>query len=147
MGAEPWSYFVPFEDDVRSAFENLQERERAAGRYENGQSRPGQPDVPAATIDDARRQSGACGTRSILDLVELSDIPHEKFAMMPRFGVMAPLSPDDLIELYGTERPGHEQVVRNTDFYDWIDRGLGIYIVVHDGDRPSELYFAGYSFD
>jgi hypothetical protein len=147
MGAEPWSYFVPFEDDVRTAFEGLQERELAAGRYEKGQSRPGQPNDPAATIDDARRQAGATGTRSILDLGELSDIPHEQFAMPPRFGVMAPLGPDELIGLYGTERPSHEQVVKNTDFYEWIDRGLGIYIVVYDGDRPSELYFAGYSFD
>ena len=38
-------------------------------------------------------------------------------------------------------------VETNQDFYDWLDRGLGIYVIVHDGELPSEIFFAGYSFD
>jgi hypothetical protein len=143
MGAEPWAYFVPFQEDVQAAMEALQQQEFSAGRYLrlSGEGRP------PATILEAIRQGGATGTQSILDMVSISDIPHEVDAEIPQFGSVAPLSTEQLIELYGTEKPSHAMVERNQEFYEWIDRGLGIYIVVYDGDQPSELFFAGYSFD
>jgi hypothetical protein len=35
----------------------------------------------------------------------------------------------------------------NMDFFDPIERGQAIYIVVYREGKPDELFFAGYSFD
>ena len=142
MGAEPWSYFVPFREDFEAALDDLKEREFTAGRY-----RMLDPDDPPATIADAFEQAGASGTGSILDIREVADTPLEVGAEVHAFCMVSPLSSDQLIELYGTDRPTRAMVEANHELYEWLDRGFGIYIVVYDGDRPSELFFAGYSFD
>jgi hypothetical protein len=33
------------------------------------------------------------------------------------------------------------------DFYDDIDRGQAVCITLYENGKPSELFFAGYSFD
>jgi hypothetical protein len=33
------------------------------------------------------------------------------------------------------------------DFFEELDRGHGIYIVLYKDGKPDELFFAGYSFD
>ncbi len=33
------------------------------------------------------------------------------------------------------------------DFWEDIERGMARYIILYDGDKPTELFFAGYSFD
>jgi hypothetical protein len=38
-------------------------------------------------------------------------------------------------------------VEQNLDFLEEIDRGHAIYIVLYEGQMPSEICFAGYSFD
>ena len=148
MGAEPWSCFVPYEPDIATALEAAKAQEFAAGRYSF------EPDDPPATIDEAREQAAESGTASVLDMIGVADAPHadagDWFAtsdMPASFCMAAPLSREQLLELYGTERPTRTQVESNTDFYDWIDRGLGIYVIVYEGETPSEIYFAGYSFD
>ena len=35
----------------------------------------------------------------------------------------------------------------NMDFFEEIERGQGVCFVVYASDRPSEIFFAGYSFD
>lgn len=147
MGAKPWSYFTPYRSDIEAALFDLQRQEFAAGRYDQGDSDLGVPDGPAATIEEARRRCDADGTRSILDMIGVAEMPHEIGSETPNFCMVAPLSAEQLIALYGTERPTRAMVESNDDFYESIDRGLGIYIVVYDGDTPSELFFAGYSFD
>ena len=142
MGAEPWSYFTPYQENVAAALEELKQQEFEAGRY-----RMLDPDNPPASIEDAFEDMDADGTGSILDMMGVTDAPHEVDADAPHFCMVAPLSTEQLIELYGTDKPARAMVEANQDFYEWIDRGMGISIVVYDGDRPSELYFAGYSFD
>jgi len=149
MGAEPWSCFVPYQPDIAAALEAAKAQEFAAGRY-----RVLDPDDPPATIDDAREQAAESGTASVLDMIGVADAPHSDagdwFAtgdIPASFCMAAPLRREQLLELYGTERPGRIQVERNSDFYEWIDRGLGIYVIVYEGETPSEIFFAGYSFD
>ena len=36
---------------------------------------------------------------------------------------------------------------RADDLFEAIPRGQCLYVVVHEGDQPKELFFAGYSFD
>ena len=132
MGAEPWQYFVPYEQDTQAALEKLKEREFRAGRFRYSEENP-------TTIEEAREIADADGTGSILDIDQVGDEPDS--------GVVVPLSAEYLVELYGTAQPTHEMIEANLDFYEDIERGQGIYIVVYKGGKPAEIFFAGYSYD
>jgi hypothetical protein len=132
MGAEPWAYFVPYEADVQAALDRLKEREFRAGRFQSGAKAP-------TTIAEARKFAGAGGTGSILDM--------DRVAAEPDYFAVAPLSPQRLPGLFGSERPTREMIESNHDFYEEIERGQGIYIVVYADGEPAEIFFAGYSFD
>jgi hypothetical protein len=152
MGAEAWSYWVPYREDIAAALEDLQRQEFEAGRY----AKPVGPHFPAASIAEAVRACDASGTRSILDMIGIADAPRPPGFRLedafesdvdPMFSMIAPLAPEQLIELFGTERPTRAMIEENDGFYELIDRGLGIYIIAYDGDAPSELFFAGLSYD
>jgi hypothetical protein len=152
MGAEAWSYFVPYREDIEGSLEELQRREFEAGRY----LKPSGPHLPATSVAEAVRACGASGTRSILDMVGVADEPRPpgfsledafESGIDPGFGLVAPLAPEQLVELFGTERPTRAMIEEGHAVFELIDRGLGIYIVAYEGDMPSELFFAGYSFD
>jgi hypothetical protein len=132
MGAEPWGYFVPYQPDLQAAMEELREREFRAGRYHGSEADP-------ATIEEAREEADADGTRSILDIDRVGDAPD--------YGVVARLTPGQLIEYFGTERPTRAMIEASDDLYEDIERGQGVVIVVYDGDTPSEIFFGGYSYD
>jgi hypothetical protein len=132
MGAEPWSYFVPYQDNVEAALQALREQEFLAGRF-NGS------DMNPATMAEALEMTSPDGTRSILDMMGVSETPE--------FFAVAPLPPEKLREFFGTEQPTHAMVKANPDYFDDIERGQGIYVVVYKDGKPDELYFAGYSFD
>lgn len=149
MGGHPYWYVVKHNPDVDAALQQLREREFLAGRYNPVVMFPDElfpigPHSPApgarhATIADALADSDADGTRSILDLNGVADEPD--------FFTAARLPDEALIEHFGTTRPTREQVERNHDFMEDIERGHGVYIVLYRDDLPDELYFAGYSFD
>ena len=132
MGAEPWNYFVPYEGDIEAALEKLREREFHAGRFRGSELNP-------ATIEEAFENMDADGTASILDITQVADEPD--------FCTVAPLPDERLVELFGTKQPTRQMIVANQDFYEDIDRGQGVYIIVYKDGKPSELFFAGYSFD
>jgi hypothetical protein len=145
MGAEPWSCFVPFQEDIATALEAARVQEFAARRY-----RMDDPDKPPTTIEEAIQQSDADGTGSVLDMLGVIDTPHEvedEQYLGTDFGMVAPLGKERLVELYGTGRPTHKIVANGYEIYSWLDRGIGAYVVVYDDGAPSEIYFAGYSFD
>ena len=78
------------------------------------------------------------GTRSILDMDHVSKSPGPcKVCALPE---------RDLIRLYGTTRPTHA-MVEELLFLEDAERGEGIYIVLYEDDAPTEILFAGYSFD
>jgi hypothetical protein len=141
MGAEPWTCFAPYQEDVAEALEEAKRRVFAAGRY-----RMPDPDDPPGSIDEARLQAAESGTGSILDMIGVTDTPHDPDAY-DAFCMIAPLSREQLFRLYGTDKPTRAMVKANYDLFEEIDRGLGVYVVVYEGDTPSELFFAGYSFD
>jgi hypothetical protein len=143
VGAEPWSYFVPYRADLQAALDDLKQQEFQAGRYNMGEE-----GVPASSIEEAREQGDADGTRSILDMDTVIDAPHDIGGGEYKFCCVAPLARDQLIELYGTETPTRSMIESNMDVYECVDRGLGIYVIAHDDrGQPSEIFFAGYSFD
>ena len=164
MGAEPWSYFVPYEPDAESVMEKLKNQVFESGeyfprtlpRFGGGEGAPpflldiqekaraqyeamfaGNP-IPE-TIDEAREIADADGTKSILDMDAIADEPDD--------GVVVPLSDAQLTELFGTNQPTHAMLEGSGKVYDGIERGQGVYTVVYDQGEPSELFFAGYSYD
>lgn len=50
-------------------------------------------------------------------------------------------------KLYGTEQPTRQMVEENMDFFNDLERGHGIYLAIYENGRPSEILFAGYSYD
>jgi hypothetical protein len=132
MGAEPWSYFVPYEDDVQAALDKLREREFQAGRFRGAELGP-------ESIDEVLENMEEDGTASILDITHIADEPD--------FFAVTPLSAEALIEWFGTDKPTRAVIEANMDFYEDIERGQGVYIIAYKGDQPSEIFFGGYSFD
>lgn len=142
MGAEPWDYYVPYREDVAAALEDLKRQEFAAGRYNKGYM-----GKSASTISEALANSGADGTRSILDMEGVSESPHDAEGDDPQLGRVAPLSHEQLIAFLGTDKPSRAEIEEAGGFPEWVDRGMGIYIIAYDGGKPSEIYFGGYSYD
>ena len=147
MGGQPWFYFVKYRQDADRAFEELRQREFEAGRYNpviKFPNFPTGPESPAPgakhhTIQAARDEAAADGTRSILDM--------DRIGQRHDFGVVVSLRIEKLLELYGTATPTREAVDANMGFLEEIHRGHGVYFVVYYNGKPSEICFAGYSYD
>ena len=150
MGAEFWSYSVPYQQDIRAALETLREREFRAGRFWQptqvasgffgrilGRA-PSKP-KPPASIREALKISGATGTRSILDMERVSD--------KPALGALSPLPAEELRSPFGSEQPTVEAVEQSDEFIERLGRGQGIYIITYQRGNPDGIYFAGYSYD
>ena len=147
MGAHPYCYFVEYQCDVQAALDALREHEFRSGRYNPVQPFPSFPvedrsdgPVPAySSIEEARKAAGAEGTRSILDVDRVSEVPG--------FGSAVPLDGETLIEVFGTAQPTREVVEGDLSFLEEIGRGECIYFCVFEHEEPTHLVFAGVSYD
>jgi hypothetical protein len=150
MGAKFWSYFVPYQEDVRAALMALREQEFRAGRfYQPPEVQPGflgrilgrppSKPKPPASIREAIKISGATGTRSILDMERISETPD--------YSAVSPVPRDELRRLLGTDQPTREMVEQSEALVETIDRGQGICVVTYQYGKSDAIYFAGYSFD
>ena len=63
------------------------------------------------------------------------------------FGVVTPVAPDQLRRLYGTTTPSREAVAKAPGFLEDVERGTGVYVIVYEGETPTGICFAGYSYD
>ena len=132
MGGEPWFHVAPYQSDIPAALEALRQRVFAEGEYRGSDDEP-------SSIEEALENMDADGTASILDIDHVANHPEPT-------GVTV-LSPADAKQYFGTERPSRADVERADQFWEDIGRGEAVCVVLYNGDRPSELYFAGYSFD
>ena len=147
MGAHPWFYTIDYDPDINAALQRLREREFRAGRYNPRMPFPPFPvesNSPApgpghGSIDEALEAADADGTRSILDMMRVS----QEADLM----VVSPLSEDQLLDLFGTLQPNRGMVEACEELFESLDRGQGVYIVLYDGEAPAGIFFAGYSFD
>ena len=169
MGANPYCYFTPYQQDIQAALTVLRQREFEAGRYDPAMQMADPPaymfqfkfplddTVPSpgaqhGSIDQALEAAAESGTRSILDIFQISS--------MPDFSTASPLDDATLISLFGSAEPTREVVERvlvdgqrafeadpYAAFWDQIERGQGRYITVYAGSEPREIFFAGYSWD
>lgn len=132
MGAEPWANFTKYDSNIQRALDRLREDVFAAGTYRYAEEQP-------SSIDEAREIADADGTCSVLDIDRVSDEPD--------FFCAAPFSPAELKNYFGTEQPTRRDIEDSEEYWDDLERGQARYAVVYDGNSPSEIYFAGYSFD
>ena len=132
MGAEPYDYTVPYEPDVQAALDKLRRRVFASKEFNGAEFDPPTPEAAFELTD-------ADGTRSILDITRISDEPD--------FCCAAPLSPEELERYFGTPKPTEAMVRESDDFWEDLERGMARYVILYEGDEPSGIYFAGYSFD
>jgi hypothetical protein len=98
-----------------------------------------------ASIDEALDASEADGTRSILDIAQVADAPFDG-SQQPFFTAF-PVAESDLQAWFGTTRPTRENLENNDSMFEQLERGSAIYIVLFADNQPSEILFAGYSFD
>jgi hypothetical protein len=139
FGSQLWEYCVPYQADVQKALDELRAREFKAGRFYKSEMRP-------KNYEEAIRNADAAGTRSIIDL--------DKISPTRDLEAISPVPKDKIRELFGTDKPSHAMVENASkkmthefqDFLETYDRGEGLYIILYDGDRPVEIYFAGWSF-
>ncbi len=149
MGARPYWYIVPYGGDPQRALDLLREREFLAGRYNPVMSDirfPITPKSPAPgckhkSIDHALQRAKEEGTRSILDISRVGE--------QLGYGVAFPLPVDELNRLFGTPFPSRDEAIKDLPFLRKyrIERGEAIYFLIYDHDQPTEILFAGYSFD
>jgi len=169
MGGHPYWYFTPYQSDINSALQNLRQQEFEAGRYNPVNLFPFEPDLNEevkaispdsgnyTSIEEALKASMECGTRAILDIEKVSD----ESGMC----IASPAPMQYLLRFFGTDKPSRQTIETALfedlyvddedidyedeiyDFFDLINRGESKYIIVYDGEQPSEIFFAGYSFD
>jgi len=132
MGAEPYQYVVDYEEDIQAALDKLRKQVFESGEFDGAELNPSTP-------EEALEMAGEGGTRSILDIMAISD--------EPELCAAAPLSADELEEWFGTQKPTVEMVGESEGFWESIERGTARYVLIHDGDTPRKILFAGYSFD
>lgn len=72
-------------------------------------------------------------------------------AARPDYSAAAPLPPEELERLFGTQQPTAEMIRRGVEetgeLFEILERGQCAYIIAYKDGRPDELFFAGYSFD
>jgi hypothetical protein len=132
VGGMPWSYFVPYQENIEKALQELRERVFESKQYRGSEVNP-------KSIDDALSMYEEIGTASILDVTYISE--------KSEFSSVSPLSNDDLDYFFNTTMPTREMIENNRDFFDDIDRGCAIYIILYKDGEPDEIFFAGYSID
>jgi hypothetical protein len=147
MGGHPYWYVVAYDPNLEMVLEKLRKREFAAGRYNPVipflrfpiDDKSPSPGAQHDSIEAALEASEADGTRSILDIMSISEEPD--------FGAACPLGDEVLEQLYGTTQPTRAAVEENMDFLEDVERGQAVYILLYDRGKPTEVMFAGYSFD
>ncbi len=148
MGGHPYWYFVPYKDDVQHVLDDLREREFKAGRYspvipfiefEEPAFSAQAPGAKHRSVKEAVEASATEGTRSILDI--------RKVGKKCDYGVATPLSTETVQELYRTTQPTRKMVEGNMVFLEDVERGQCVYLLLYENGKPSEICFAGYSYD
>ena len=104
----------------------------AAGEYRYAEEKP-------SSIEEALEIADADGTCSVLDI--------QKVTAEPDFCCAAPFSPSELTTYFGTVHPTRADIEAADEYWEDLERGQARYAIVYAGGEPSEIYFAGYSFD
>lgn len=165
MGASGWAYFVPYQVDTNRALQELRKSVFQSGEYyseakllsttlesmrervqaemlQQFQNRLSQlqNQPKPQTIEELLEMNGESGTHSILDIDGISKTTS--------FGKIAPLSPQQLRRLFGSEEPTREKVEKTiVEIQSLCRRWEGVFLCVFQNGLPSEICFVGVSGD
>ena len=166
MGVSGWKYFVPYQSNITKALNELREQVFQSGKFYKRQpfwqdldddeyADEEDEDLRAqlsdwlrtmkalkepTTIDELLVWNEEDGTHSILDYTEISSIPE--------IGKIAPLSPQQLLNLFDTEKPTHNMVKQKVDTIMQLrETWQATYIIIYQADLPNQIFFTGYSGD
>ena len=84
---------------------------------------------------------------SAMHLYSAAVLDIERIGDAPDYSTAAPIASEVLESVFGTSQPTRAMVEERMEFLENIERGQAVYIVLHSNSVPSELMFAGYSFD
>jgi hypothetical protein len=132
MGAESYQYIVDYKENLQKVLDDLRKDVFDRGEYDGAELNP-------ETLEKALELSQPDGTRSILDIMFISDEPD--------YGCATLLSREELIRYFKTDKPTLKMVQTNDLFWNDIQRGMAKIIKVYEDNEPKKLFFAGYSFD
>ena len=160
MGSSEWSYVTKYQGDAAVALRELQECVFRDGDYcwwdEFGEYEPRPESVEAYWANEGRWESG---THSILDIDRVVDTtdPPDDWVNPADIGTVRPLAADRVRRLFGTTRPTRAQFEALAKDYanprhreltgEVRVRWTGFYVLLHDGDTPTEIGFWGRSGD
>lgn len=120
-------------DDQFAALFTPETHQDLVSELESLQQRPQVTDIA-----DLLSQAGTLDTRSVLDMPGLG----RQASML----VVAPLTDQELLDLFGTTKPTHEMVEEKIPQIQSLrPHWQGTYIIVYAGNRPREICFAGRS--
>ncbi|MGI5170408.1 hypothetical protein ACQEU3_39265 [Spirillospora sp. CA-253888] len=148
MGASGWEYFVPYQEDLQQALQELRDQVFQAREYlwdpwvPEEQRRPWPATIEALWADEVVQHNG---THSILDMFQVLDadavVPDQESA----FAVQV-VGPEEAFRHLGARKITRAHVPEFEVFRGW--RWFGRCAVLHD-DRgvPTEICFWGFSGD
>lgn len=126
MGSESWSQWVPFTKSLTKTFEVAKEEALEELGFDDEK--------------EALEAFDADGTASVLDLSGFVDEPEP--------GQCWQLTADQLEALFDTTKPTRAAVEDAADqLVEELGRGEALCLVAYANGKPSEVLFAGWSFD
>jgi hypothetical protein len=135
MGASGWQYFIPYESDIESVFQKLRNQVFKSKQYFTFDE-----SIEFDSIEELMEYNEDAGTHSILDT--------EYISRERGFGLVTPLSIEELEKLFGTDKPTHASILeKQYPIWELRERGEGLYIIAYEGIDPKEIYFSGMSGD
>jgi hypothetical protein len=150
VGGEPWKFRAPWQADISRVLADARARVFRDRLYETVPGRDFETldaldrfftSEPEFDENGEWTGEGADGTRSLLDIRAVGT------EIAP--GVTAPLGRDELVSLFGSERPTAADLTaaRESALYERLTRGDSLHVVLYVGDEPAEVVFYGYSWD
>lgn len=169
MGASAWSYFVPYQEDISLALQQLKDQVFAEGNhypiawYQYLLSKPiNEDDDPAyedeyraelraflenaeknppKSIEELLERNGPDGTHTILDMTGGIS---EKF----KWFSVTRLPEESVFTIFGTNKPSRSQIEdREHDLLSILASAYSLYLIAYENDQPSEIFFIGISGD
>ncbi|MFJ9055780.1 hypothetical protein [Streptomyces sp. NPDC102409] len=147
MGASEWDYYVPYQEDLDAALQQLRRRVFDAGDYfwvNGGGWRPEEGREPRPrTLEELCQDELVrdAGTHSILDVFQVLG-PDDT----PDCNTVEPVSAEEARELLGTDKLTRAHV-KDFDVFP-RSRWVGRCAVLHDEQgQPQEICFWGHSGD
>ncbi|MFF1845983.1 hypothetical protein ACFVW5_13850 [Streptomyces sp. NPDC058232] len=147
MGASNWDYYVPYQEDLNAALQQLRRGVFDAGSYYwvNGADwRPEEEREPRPrTLEELWQDElvQEAGTHSILDVFQVLG-PDDT----PDYNAVEPVLAEEARELLGTDTLTRAHV-KHFDVFP-RSRWVGRCAVLHDEQgQPQEIYFWGHSGD